>query len=214
VTTAERHEAFTALLRSNWHLGTLALGTMFVPNASGRDLRWFARFQRAATSADVAVMLLDEMRHHDVRSALVRITVPTLVLANRYDPVIGAEHAREVASLVPGAVLHVLEGNEHEPFIRDSGDVVDAVLDFVDGRPLRPARRRVPSGADLSPRETEVLRLLAGGAANKSIANELGIKPATVERHVANVYRKLGANGRADAALAAAGLGLVTLPGR
>ncbi len=30
---------------SNWHLGTLALGTMFVPNASGRDLRWFARFQ-------------------------------------------------------------------------------------------------------------------------------------------------------------------------
>ena len=214
VTTAERHEAFTALLRSNWHLGTLALGTMFVPNASGRDLRWFARFQRAATSADVAVMLLDEMRHHDVRSALVRITVPTLVLANRYDPVIGAEHAREVASLVPGAVLHVLEGNEHEPFIRDSGDVVDAVLDFVDGRPLRPARRRVPSGAGLSPRETEVLRLLAGGAANKSIANELGIKPATVERHVSNVYRKLGASGRADAALAAAGLGLVTLPGR
>jgi DNA-binding NarL/FixJ family response regulator len=59
-----------------------------------------------------------------------------------------------------------------------------------------------------------VLRLLAGGAANKLIAKELGIQPATVERHVANVYRKLGANGRADAALAAAGLGLVTLPGR
>ena len=215
VTTAERHEAFTALLRSNWHLGTLALGTMFIPNASGRDLRWFARFQRAATSADVAVMLLDEMRHHDVRSALVRIAVPTLVLANQYDPVIGAEHAREVASLVPGAVLHVLEGNEHEPFIRDSGDVVDVVLGLRRRPPPAAAPSGgCPSGAGLSPRETEVLRLLAGGAANKSIAKELGIKPATVERHVANVYRKLGANGRADAALAAAGLGLVTLPGR
>jgi len=214
VTTGERHEAFTAMLRSNWHLGTLTLATIFVPNASGRDLRWFSRFQRAAASAEVAIILLDEMRRHDVRIALTRITVPTLVLANQYDPVIGAEHAREVASLVPGAVLHVLDGNEHEPFIRDSGDVVDVVLDFVDGRPIRPARRRVASGAGLSPRETEVLRLLAGGAANKSIATELGIKPATVERHVANVYRKLGANGRADAALAAAGLGLVTLPGR
>ena len=49
-------------------------------------------------------MLLDEMRHHDVRSALVRIAVPTLVLANQYDPVIGIEHAREVASLVPGGI--------------------------------------------------------------------------------------------------------------
>ena len=212
--TAEQHESFTALLRSNWHLGTLALGTMFIPNASGRDLRWFSRFQRAATSADVAVMLLDEMRHHDVRSALGRVAVPTLVLANQHDPAIGAEHAREVASLVPGAVLLVLEGNEHEPFIRDSGDVVDMVLDFVDGRPLRPTTRRVPSDAGLSPREIEVLRLLAGGAANKSIAKDLGIKPATVERHVANLYRKLGARGRADAALAAAGLGLVNLPGR
>ena len=181
------------------------MGTVFIPNASSRDLRWFSRFQRAATSADVAIMLLDEMRHHDVRSALVRIAVPTLVLSNEYDPVIGAEHGREVASLVPGAVLHVLNGNEHEPFIRDSGDVVDVLLDFVDGRPLRRAERRAPSGADLSPREIEVLRLLAGGAANKSIAKELGIKPATVERHVANMYRKLGASGRADAALAAAG---------
>ena len=214
VTTAEQHQAFTALLRSNWHLGTLALGTVFIPNASGRDLRWFARFQRAATSADVAIVLLDEMRRHDVRSALARIAVPTLVLANRHDPVVGVEHAREVASLVPGALLHVLEGNEHEPFIRDSGDVVEVMLDFVDGRPLRSPSRRVPSGARLSPRETEVLRLLAGGAANKAIAKELGIKPATVERHVANVYRKLGAAGRADAALAAAGLGLVTVPGQ
>lgn len=214
VTTAEQHAAFTALLRSNWHLGTLALGTVFIPNASGRDLRWFSRFQRAATSGDVAIMLLDEMRNHDVRSALVRIAVPTLVLANQYDPVIGVEHGREVASLVPGAVLHVLAGNEHEPFIRDSGDVVDVVLDFVDGRPLRRAERRAPTGAGLSPRETEVLRLVAGGSANKSIARELGIKPATVERHVANVYRKLGASGRADAALAAAGLGLVAVPGR
>jgi pimeloyl-ACP methyl ester carboxylesterase/DNA-binding CsgD family transcriptional regulator len=213
VTTAERHESFTALLRSNWQLGTRMLGTIFIPNAGGRDLRWFSRFLRAAASADVAIMLLDAMRLHDVRSTLVRIAVPTLVLTNRYDPVIGAEHAREVASLVPGSVLHVLDGNEHEPFIRDSGDVVDVVLDFVDGRPLRPARRRAPSGAGLSPRETEVLRLLAGGATNKSIAKELAIKPATVERHVANVYRKLGASGRADAALAAAALGLVTLPG-
>jgi pimeloyl-ACP methyl ester carboxylesterase/DNA-binding CsgD family transcriptional regulator len=214
LSTQEQHESFTALLRANWHLGTMTLGTIFIPNASNRDLRWFSRFQRAATSGDVAVMLLDEMRHHDVRNALSRISVPTLVLANERDPAVGTENAREVASLVPGAVLHVLQGNEHEPFIRDSGDVVETVLDFIDGRPVRSARRPAPNAAALTPRETEVLRLLASGAPNKVIAKDLGIRTATVERHIANVYRKLGARGRADAALAAAGLGLIALPGR
>jgi pimeloyl-ACP methyl ester carboxylesterase/DNA-binding CsgD family transcriptional regulator len=213
VTTEDRHEAFTALLRANWHLGTLALGTIFVPNASGRDLRWFSRFLRASCTADVAVRLLDEMRRHDVRDALVQLRVPTLVLTNRHDRVISADHSREVATLVPGAVLHVLDGNEHEPFIRDAGNVVEAVLDFVDGRPLRRPSAAPPAQAALSPREIEVLRLLAGGCANKAIARELGIKPATVERHVANVYRKIGARGRADAALAAVALRLVDLPG-
>jgi DNA-binding NarL/FixJ family response regulator len=110
--------------------------------------------------------------------------------------------------------LHVLDGNEHEPFIRDSGNVVDAILDFVAGRPLSDARRlrSVPPKAPLSGREREVLQLLASGEANKAIARQLGIAVATVERHVGNIYRKLGARGRADAALAAVALGLVDVP--
>jgi len=174
------------------------------------------RFQREATTAEIAVALLDEMRHHDVCDALEAIRVPTLVLTNRYDPVVDPRHSREVASLVPGAVLHVLDGNEHEPFIRDSGNVVDAILDFVADRPLSEAAppARTPPVSALSRREREVLQLLAAGQSNKAIARDLGIVVATVERHVASIYRKLGARGRADAALAAVALGLVTVPSR
>ena len=64
----------------------------------------------------------------------------------------------------------------------------------------------------LSRREREVLQLLAAGESNKAIARDLGIVVATVERHVASIYRKVGARGRADAALAAVALGLVDRP--
>ncbi|MDQ3974304.1 MAG: LuxR C-terminal-related transcriptional regulator [Actinomycetota bacterium] len=51
----------------------------------------------------------------------------------------------------------------------------------------------------LTAREAEVLRLLAGGNTNKEIAAQLVLSVATVQRHVANLYRKIGARGRADA---------------
>jgi DNA-binding CsgD family transcriptional regulator len=53
--------------------------------------------------------------------------------------------------------------------------------------------------ADLTSREADVLRLLAAGGSNAQIARRLGLSVHTVERHVANLYRKIGARGRADA---------------
>ena len=51
----------------------------------------------------------------------------------------------------------------------------------------------------LTARETEVLRLIADGRTNTDIANELVLSVRTVERHIANIYAKIGARGRADA---------------
>jgi DNA-binding CsgD family transcriptional regulator len=56
----------------------------------------------------------------------------------------------------------------------------------------------------LSARETEVLRLVARGLGNADIARELVLSVRTVERHVANVYRKIGASGRTARAVATA----------
>jgi ATP/maltotriose-dependent transcriptional regulator MalT len=55
------------------------------------------------------------------------------------------------------------------------------------------------SAALLTARETEVLRLVADGCTNTHIANELVLSVRTVERHIANIYAKIGARGRADA---------------
>jgi ATP/maltotriose-dependent transcriptional regulator MalT len=65
-----------------------------------------------------------------------------------------------------------------------------------------------PLGA-LSDREQEVLTLLASGCTNQRIAGLLSISLNTVERHTANVYRKLGVRGRVEATHYAVRLGLV-----
>ena len=62
----------------------------------------------------------------------------------------------------------------------------------------------------LSPRETDILTLIAGGLSNKEIARSLYIGPETVKSHLKSVFTKLGVEKRAQAVSRAQTLGLVT----
>ncbi len=64
----------------------------------------------------------------------------------------------------------------------------------------------------LTAREAEVVRLVALGRTNKEIASDLVLSPATVERHITNIYTKIDARGRADATAYAFTHGLVREP--
>ncbi len=79
---------------------------------------------------------------------------------------------------------------------------VDALL-----RPPEPAKASRTEG--LTDREVEVLRLLASGASNKEIADRLYLSVRTVERHITNLYAKIGARGKADATAYALRRGLL-----
>ncbi len=80
----------------------------------------------------------------------------------------------------------------------------------LDAEPLRrelrtlgaPARRAESSRPDdtLTPRELEILTLVAQGRSNGDIARQLFISPKTVSVHVSNILAKLGATGRTEAA--------------
>jgi two-component system, NarL family, response regulator LiaR len=69
---------------------------------------------------------------------------------------------------------------------------------------------RTPQVDELTPRELEVLRLIAGGRSNKRIALELGVAEKTVKTHVSHVLAKLGLSDRTQAALYAVREGLVS----
>jgi LuxR family maltose regulon positive regulatory protein len=61
----------------------------------------------------------------------------------------------------------------------------------------------------LTPKELEVLRLVAAGLANAEIAEQLFLAVGTVKRHVFNLYGKLGATSRTSAVARARELGLL-----
>ncbi len=75
-------------------------------------------------------------------------------------------------------------------------------------------RRLSPSGPSLSPREKEVLTLLADGLGVAAIAKQLFISESTTKTHISKLYEKLGAANRAQALMTALRLGLITSEGR
>ncbi|HEX6030557.1 MAG TPA: LuxR C-terminal-related transcriptional regulator [Tepidiformaceae bacterium] len=83
---------------------------------------------------------------------------------------------------------------------------VREVLAAANPRDL-PTEALVP--ASLSPREIEILRLVAQGKTNRDIAEELVLSRRTVENHIANAYAKVGATNRAEATRFAIEQGLV-----
>jgi HD-GYP domain-containing protein (c-di-GMP phosphodiesterase class II) len=85
------------------------------------------------------------------------------------------------------------------------GDAVEAVLGAAGHRV--PRRREGPAG--LTPREVDVLRLLARGLSNKEIAERLVISPKTVANHAEHIYAKIDASSRAAAGLFAMQQGLL-----
>ncbi|MBC7738794.1 MAG: response regulator transcription factor, partial [Candidatus Saccharibacteria bacterium] len=73
-----------------------------------------------------------------------------------------------------------------------------------------PGRLNFGQSAGLTRQETRVLHALSEGAANKAIANMLGLSEATVKFHLSNLYRKLGCTSRRDAVKAAVALRIVS----
>ena len=115
-----------------------------------------------------------------------------IVLAIRVDDPILADRLTAVLSGVPG--LRLARVNE-------VGDV--AVVS---------SQREAPEqDTALTPREIQVLSLLAEGASNKSIARRLGISVHTVKFHVAALLDKFEAGGRTDAVAHALRLGVIEL---
>jgi DNA-binding NarL/FixJ family response regulator len=133
----------------------------------------------------------------DILASLGDVRVPTLVLHARNDEVIPVEQGRLLASGIPGAEFVELDSRnhillEHEPAWQR---FQEAVLAF-----LQPERAAFsPVFAALSPREREVLSLMADGLSNTEIADHLRISEKTVRNHASNLFDKLGVWSRTQA---------------
>jgi pimeloyl-ACP methyl ester carboxylesterase len=204
-------ETYRSMIRVGWAKDDpefrRVFTTRFIPDATEEQMRWFDDLQRMSTSPANAVASRIARQQVDIADELHRITAPTIVLQAVGDRSTTFDNGVRVSAEIPGARLVPLESRNHillgdEPAWRI---FIDEVTTF-----LEPDRRahaaNTPGRATepLSRRERDVLRLVADGRTNEEIADALTLSVRTVERHLSNVYGKLGLGGRAARAAAVA----------
>ena len=212
----DEQEALDTLVRIGWGRADPTFRRIFtgslIPDGTEAQMRWFDELQRQSTSGPMAERLMRARGRIDVTRLAGRVVAPTLILHARDDAMVGFERGRELAALIPGAQFVPLDSRNHllladEPAWHGFLEALDA---FIEGSG---ARQSTSTAAGVSEREVEVLRLVAAGRSNAEIAVALSISVRTVERHLTNIYTKMGLLGRSARAAAAARLAhLVPMP--
>jgi len=199
-------EALLAMIRAGWGRANpafrRAFTTLFVPDATHEQMEWFDELQRISATPETAALLRLAREEIDVTDLVGQVVTPTLVLHAQDDAAVPFEQGRGIASAIPDARFVPVPGRNHilladepawELFLRE----LNAFL------PGLPGDGDV--GDDLlTARETEILRCVAAGMTNEAIAQQLFVSVRTVERHMGNMYRKLGLHGKSGRAAIAA----------
>lgn len=141
-----------------------------------------------------------------------KIKIPVVMLTTSNDEQDLVEALRNGAQ---GYLLKDMEPDELVSALRDiekgknvvAQELTDVLARMVQGDPIEDPKKETPFSA-LTPRELEILCLLADGQSNKVIARNLGISDGTVKLHVKAILRKLEVHSRVEAAVIAVEQGL------
>jgi pimeloyl-ACP methyl ester carboxylesterase/DNA-binding CsgD family transcriptional regulator len=206
---ARRARAIGELIQLGWGRGDRVFrevaAKMLMPDVPPEKVEFMDEVQRKAASPANAARLWEAFHSVDVREHAARVRVPTLVVHVRGDVMVPVAEGERLASAISGAELVTLEGANHVLMENDVSwpRFVEELFRFLgcegpDG----------PQFPDLTPREREILRLVARGLANADIARDLGLREKTVRNYVSIIIDKLGVDGRPQAIVEAREAGL------
>lgn len=186
--------------------------TMLIPGGTEAQKEWLNELARISATPENAATMERAFYHIDVVDLAQLVKTPTLVLHSRADAGVPFEEGRLLAALIPNARFVPLDSPNHilledEPAWTRFLAELHAFLGMAEeGHSTSDASHLFP---ELTPRELEVLKLVAQGASNEAIAEELVLTPKTVRNHVSKIYSKLAVNSRAQAIVLAREAGLV-----
>jgi pimeloyl-ACP methyl ester carboxylesterase/DNA-binding CsgD family transcriptional regulator len=195
----EKARLLLELTRLGWaqedHAFLQVWASKFQPGGTLEHLRSWCEQQRAATSADTAVRLLQIDMNADVRESARKLTCPVLMVHPERDAVVPIEEGRLLASLIPDCRFVQLDTDNHMPLADEPAwsQLVDEVRRFL----AEPAsgshaiRRNILPLNELTPRERAVLEGIAKGLDNSELAASLQLSEKTVRNHITRVFDKI-----------------------
>ena len=198
--TCERAELMIRLIETGW--GTeegvfrQVFTSLFIPGGTQEQWRAFTDCMKHGSTAANAARLSRMIQRIDVQQQARQVRCPTLLLHSRRDALVAYDEGQYAAHLIPRAELVTLESQnhlllEHEPAWTQA---VAELRRFL-GAQIVPD----DAFAQLTPRERDVLELIAGGASNAQIATALALSEKTVRNVTTSVYAKIGVRSRAQA---------------
>ena len=199
-------EMLQSIIHGGWDAATpvyrRVFSSLLAPDATEQQKTGLDELMHVSTSVETATRLRAIWSEDDLTELLARVTTPTLVAHSHDDQLSPFEEARLLAAHIPQARLLPLESRNHALLEGEPAwpKFLTELREFLGDPTDAPIRPREP----LSPREHEVLELVATGLANDQIAAQLGLSARTVERHLSNSYLKLNVSGRSARAAAAA----------
>jgi pimeloyl-ACP methyl ester carboxylesterase/DNA-binding CsgD family transcriptional regulator len=186
----------------DWRTYTEFLAEFLTGREDMAEALRFAAYLRTIWTLDEYLRFMAAFAEMDMTDKLRELTTPVLVVRRKGAAFPTEDVARRVATEARAARLVLLNGTAVSPFLGDTQEGLEAIRAF-----LSEVVESRPDG--LTEREVEILALLAGGRSNERIANALSISTRTVERHIGNIYLKIGAHNRAEATAYAFRNGLV-----
>jgi pimeloyl-ACP methyl ester carboxylesterase/DNA-binding CsgD family transcriptional regulator len=173
--------------------------SMLVPDATSEQAHSHNELMQIAASPQSAIRRLQSFHYLDLREIAPQVRCPTLVLHSRFDGRIPFEQGRALATLIPGARFVALDSRNHwvvetEPAWARFTAEIDNFLPSVPNASATAGVLDV-----LTPRELQIIELLAAGLDNRTIGRRLGISAKTVRNRVSVIFDKLGVNSRPQA---------------
>jgi pimeloyl-ACP methyl ester carboxylesterase/DNA-binding CsgD family transcriptional regulator len=173
---------------------------LLLPDAAAEVVGAFVMLQQASVAPSDAARINAAHTAVDVTAQAAGIAAPVLVLHLREDVFVPFEQGRILAALIPGSRFVPLQGRNHVLLSDDPAwsRLLAEVSEFLGAGP-----QPVADEVSLTNRQHEIITLVAQGRGNDEIARRLHLSVRTVERHLSNIYARLGVNGRAARAAAA-----------
>jgi pimeloyl-ACP methyl ester carboxylesterase/DNA-binding CsgD family transcriptional regulator len=170
--------------------------TQFIPGGTPEQHHWFNELERISTSPENAGRFMRIFNAIDVTGKLADVRCPTLVLHSTRDARVPFAEGRRMASLIPDARFAPLESDNHLLLSTEPAWArwCDEVRGFLPTQAVAD-----PLFAMLTPRERELVELIAQGCDNAQIGARLELREKTVRNHITSIFAKLEVENRSQA---------------